>query len=515
MTQIDSEHVIKLMLQYLRENNLHSVADDLTDKTGVVFYPAESITQLCTHIKAGKWDAVLLQLHGYRFALPLLMDLYEHILLELVEMGEFVAARSILRQTRVCHVLRESDEARYTRLDRLVGRIQPIENTRELYADRDAQRQHLIQRIQDEISVVPSARLLALLGQAIQWQKEHGYLEVDADHVDIFTSQVKRIVQKDASVLFHSVDISFSDGQYAETLLFLPSGDGLITATSDGLIEVWTLAGKHATDLAYQSTGNFMVMNDAVLCLAFSDKGDLLASGSTSGMVKVWNIQTGQCMRMFQASSQGILALAFTSDNAVVSASFDNALRIHGLRTGKQIKHLVGHTGAPNGLVVVGGLLVSGGSDGKVILWDMASSSIHATIDVSELEPDQMDKVSVLALYRVGGRFCACTSTHVHLFSMDGVKVRSIPLTKPGQEVVATALSQQGVLLHAIVDGSTLVSVSLTDGKVVNQLTVTSHFITNRDRHSKQGSSPWPNTHNPTCSPSPPPTRLCPFTKTD
>ncbi len=74
---------------------------------------------------------------------------------------------------------------------------------------------------------------------------------------------------------------------------------------------------------------NFMMMEEAVLCLAFSRDSEMLASGSESGQVRVWKISTGQCLRKFEkAHSKGITSLQFSKDNSqILSGSFDTTAR--------------------------------------------------------------------------------------------------------------------------------------------------------------------------------------------
>lgn len=72
-----------------------------------------------------------------------------------------------------------------------------------------------------------------------------------------------------------------------------------------------------------------MMMDAAVLCLAFSRDSELLASGSLDGKVKVWRIQSGQCLRRFEkAHTKGVTAAHFSMDNVhLLTASYDHTIR--------------------------------------------------------------------------------------------------------------------------------------------------------------------------------------------
>jgi WD40 repeat-containing protein SMU1 len=72
-----------------------------------------------------------------------------------------------------------------------------------------------------------------------------------------------------------------------------------------------------------------MMMEDAVLCLAFSRDSESLVSGAQDGKIKVWKVSTGQCIRRFPtAHTQGVTAVCFNRDGSqVLSASFDHTIR--------------------------------------------------------------------------------------------------------------------------------------------------------------------------------------------
>lgn len=72
-----------------------------------------------------------------------------------------------------------------------------------------------------------------------------------------------------------------------------------------------------------------MMHDTAVLCTAFSRDSEMLATGSKDGKIKVWKIQTGQCLRRFdKAHSQGVTSVSFSRDHSyVLSSSFDQLIR--------------------------------------------------------------------------------------------------------------------------------------------------------------------------------------------
>ncbi len=71
---------------------------------------------------------------------------------------------------------------------------------------------------------------------------------------------------------------------------------------------------------------------------------------SSNFQVRVWKISTGQCLRKFEkAHSKGITSLMFSKDNSqVLSGSFDATARVHGLKSGKTLKELRGHSSYVN-----------------------------------------------------------------------------------------------------------------------------------------------------------------------
>lgn len=109
--------------------------------------------------------------------------------------------------------------------------------------------------------------------------------------------------------------------------------------------------------------------------------------------MKVWKLQSGQCLRRFEkAHAKGVTRIRFSKDSSqILSSSFDQTIRIHGLKSGKLLKEFRGHTSFVNDVVytVDGHHLLSASSDGTVKMWSIKSTeclqTFHATLGATQV----------------------------------------------------------------------------------------------------------------------------------
>jgi WD40 repeat protein len=117
-------------------------------------------------------------------------------------------------------------------------------------------------------------------------------------------------------------------------ILHLPGlgGQRIITYSQDGSFRVWDLeTGKQVGE-------KWEDEDYGVETIALSPDGKKVASGSFNGAVKLWNINTGKVIKTWTGHTKEVRAVSWSPDGGrVVSGSYDGTFRVWNVESGKTI----------------------------------------------------------------------------------------------------------------------------------------------------------------------------------
>jgi WD40 repeat protein len=119
-----------------------------------------------------------------------------------------------------------------------------------------------------------------------------------------------------------------------------------------------------------------------VNCVAYSPDGRRLASGSSDGVAKIWDAETGRENLAFHQAG-GIAGLAFSPDGRrLAAAAGDNIVKVWDVTTGNEALVLRGHKDSVASVAFSpdGWRLASGSGDGAVKLWDATAAAEAVTL---------------------------------------------------------------------------------------------------------------------------------------
>lgn len=162
------------------------------------------------------------------------------------------------------------------------------------------------------------------------------------------------------------------------SVAFSPQGQLLASVSYDRTIRLWQIPALEGSHKEFQNRPCYSLLGTlsghawAVLTVAFSPDGKILATGSDDNTIKLWEVNTGQLICTLVGHSWSVVAVAFTADGeTLLSASCDKTVKLWRISTAEEIVTLSGHVDSVSAVAVskVRQLIASGSRDKTIKLW--------------------------------------------------------------------------------------------------------------------------------------------------
>lgn len=341
-----------------------------------------NVEQLQKDVEMGRWSEVLPALSHLRLPLNKLMNLYEQIVLEMLEVREVDVARTMMKETAVLVKMKQTVPERFRRLENLVNHVggdgvhakaaftsNEEEMVKVLYAGggrKESRRKEIAIELMHEIPDVEPSRLLALMTKALKYSREHEELfptedeEATADpsssgraagdssvssgpnssslaplpkkpkkfkplssQYDLFLGRfpLEDAEEEEKQVKAMASQLNFKTSQSApETVRFSPDGTMLLTGARDGFIEVYNPhTCRLREDLDFQKEENFMALSSAIMAFGFNKTAQYLVAGTQEGTCAIFRLGSGECVKeIAKIHSAPITSLQFAKDDAAI-----------------------------------------------------------------------------------------------------------------------------------------------------------------------------------------------------
>ena len=180
--------------------------------------------------------------------------------------------------------------------------------------------------------------------------------------------------------------------RWVRSVAYSPDGQTLASSSYDQTIKLWDVKTQHCLKIlrGHRQAVTAIAFSSAQGAIAFSPDSvgaqgfaPLLASSSFDRTVKLWDVQTGECVKTFLGHTNRVWTVAYhPNGQQLASGGDDHATKLWNLKTGRCKKTIKGHTNAVLSLALSldGGYLASGHEDQTVRLWDIKSGTLVQTL---------------------------------------------------------------------------------------------------------------------------------------
>lgn len=232
-------------------------------------------------------------------------------------------------------------------------------------------------------------------------------------------------------------------------------GQTLISGSRDTTIKIWHL---HTIDIYKSNSINRLIgdglvdtltgHSDSINAVAITQNGRIIISGSEDNTIKLWDLNTGECLATLDGHEAGVRAVAISPDGQLlVSGSADNTIKLWQLPSVENepicpdpIYTLTGHSDDVKCLAIShdGQILASGSHDKTLKLWHLETGELKTTL------VEHWREVNHLIISPDGRNLISCSGDEIiHVWNLETLKLLHSFVGHQGA-VAVVAISPEG-----------------------------------------------------------------------
>jgi WD40 repeat protein len=164
---------------------------------------------------------------------------------------------------------------------------------------------------------------------------------------------------------------------YIKALVIMPDGRTAVSGSDDGTLRVWDIETGESLRILQEQSGS-------VEALAVMPNGEQVLAAVGDGSLRLWDLSTGSILYSWQTHhARSINAIAVTPNaQLAISVSNDGTLKIWNLVSRELLEILQGHTDWVQTVAITenGNYVISGGADNILQVWDLQSDMQPLTL---------------------------------------------------------------------------------------------------------------------------------------
>lgn len=170
--------------------------------------------------------------------------------------------------------------------------------------------------------------------------------------------------------------------EQVNAVAYSPDGQLLASVSDDGTLKIWRADGTLIKSVVVSQSSD-PNLNSRLLAVAFSPNSQQIAVAQSNGEVTIWSQPADALQRKIAAHSDWVTALAFSPNGkTLATASRDGQVKLWQAANGKLRSTLSLHSGWVNAISWSpdSQQLASGGEDQQIGLWDVESGQLIWTV---------------------------------------------------------------------------------------------------------------------------------------